>query len=177
MELHIVVAAAENGVIGRDGSVPWHYPEDVAHYRSTVAGHPVIVGRRTFDSMEPLPESLNVVLTSDPDRTADHPDVRYVTGVDEAVAAAAGTGADVGYVIGGQGVYEAFLPHVRRVVLSRIHETVAGDRFFPELGDEWTEVARDEREGFSIVEYVQEDPDPVPAPVSAPEPADGESAG
>lgn len=162
MELHLVVAAAENGVIGRDGGVPWHYPEDVAHYKSTVAGHPIVVGRRTFDSMEPLPESLNIVLTSDPALSADDEHIQYVTTKREAVDVAAATGTDVVYVIGGQGVYESFLPHAHRVILSRIHQRPEGDRYFPTLGDEWTERARDEREGFTIVEYVRSSPAPIP---------------
>lgn len=160
MELHIVVAATENDVIGRDGGVPWHYPEDVAHYKSTVAGHPVIVGRRTFDSMNPLPESHHVVLTSDDTRATDAAYATYVTSTREAVEVAAATGTDVAYVIGGQGVYEAFLPHVHRVVLSRIHDTVEGDRRFPTLGAEWTERSRDDRGAFTIIEYTQRDPAP-----------------
>lgn len=158
VEIHIVVAATENDVIGKDNTVPWHYEEDVRHYKSTVAGHPVIVGRRTFDQMDPLPESRNIILTSDETKTADGNHVVYAHSMEEAVSIGEETGTDVVYVIGGQGVYEAFLPYTNRVVLSRIHDTVDGDRFFPALGEEWAEVSRDEREGFTIFEYVQEHP-------------------
>ena len=157
-EIHLVVAATENDVIGKDNTVPWHYEEDVRHYKSTVAGHPVVVGRRTFERMDPLPESLNIILTSDESRTAERTDVVYAHSLADAVTIGEETGSNVVYVIGGQGVYEAFLPYTNRVILSRIHDTVDGDRFFPVLGEEWREVSRDEREGFTIFEYVQEHP-------------------
>jgi dihydrofolate reductase len=155
------VAVAEHGVIGSDGEVPWDLPAEFAHYQSTVAGHPAVVGRRTFDNMDPLPESLNLVLTSDGDRSSDAENVRYVTGKEEAVRAAADAGAETVYVIGGEGVYEAFLPHVKRIVMSRIHGEYEGDRHFPELGPEWEEVSSEEHEGFTVVELVQSDPDPL----------------
>jgi dihydrofolate reductase len=163
VELRAVVAAAENDVIGSEGRVPWDLPEEFEHYRRTVAGHPVIVGRRTFERMEPLPDSLNLVLTSDPTRRSDRPGVRYVTGLPAAVAAAEETGAELVYVIGGQGVYETALPHVSRVSFSRIRGRYAGDRYFPTLGPEWAEVDREDRGTYTLVEYVQPDPRPVGA--------------
>jgi dihydrofolate reductase len=162
MELRILVAAAENGIIGNDGRVPWDVPSEFEHYQSTVAGHPAIVGRRTFDHMRPLADSLNLVLTSS-DRVSEHPNVQYVTSMAAAVGAAEKTGTDVAYVIGGQGIYEAFLPHVDRVVLSRIHGRYEGDRYFPELGPEWAEVSREDRGEFTLFEYVQPSPRPLPA--------------
>ncbi|GCF12262.1 dihydrofolate reductase [Haloarcula mannanilytica] len=173
-ELVLVVAADENNVIGLDGGVPWHYPEDVRQYKERIAGHPVILGRRTFESMDPLPESYTVVLTSDDSRSAESETAEYVTSPRAAVEAAAraatsegfdGDGVEasdspVTYVIGGEAVYDLFLPFAGRVFLSRIHERNEGDRYFPDLGEEWTELSREPYEGFDVIEYEQASPRP-----------------
>ncbi|KAA9397372.1 dihydrofolate reductase [Haloarcula sp. CBA1130] len=175
-ELVLVVAADENNVIGLDGGVPWHYPEDVRQYKHRIAGHPVILGRRTFDSMDPLTDCYTVVLTSDDSRSAESETVEYATNPRIAVDAAAragateavagdGTGANdsppVTYVIGGEAVYDLFLPFAGRVFLSRIHERNEGDRYFPDLGAEWTELSRESYEGFDVIEYEQASPRPL----------------
>ncbi|WP_336339092.1 dihydrofolate reductase [Haloarcula brevis] len=175
-ELVLVVAADENNVIGLDGGVPWHYPEDVRQYKSRIAGHPVILGRRTFDSMDPLTDCYTVVLTSDDSRSADSETVEYATTPRDAVEAAARAGATeafggddteaddappVTYVIGGEAVYDLFLPFAGRVFLSRIHERNEGDRYFPDLGEEWTELSRESYEGFDVIEYEQASPRPL----------------
>jgi len=174
-ELVLVVAADENNVIGLEGGVPWHYPEDVRQYKERIAGHPVILGRRTFESMDQLSDCYTVVLTSDDSRSADSETVEYVTSPREAVEAAAraaaseefgGDGAEesdsppVTYVIGGEAVYDLFLPFASRVFLSRIHERNEGDRYFPDLGDEWTELSRESYDGFDVIEYEQASPRP-----------------
>jgi dihydrofolate reductase len=175
-ELVLVVAADENNVIGLDGGVPWHYPEDVRQYKDRIAGHPVILGRRTFDSMDPLADCYTVVLTSDGGRSAESETVEYATTPRTAVDAAAragateafggdGTGASdtppVTYVIGGEAVYDLFLPFAGRVFLSRIHERNEGDRYFPDLGEEWTALSRESYEGFDVIEYEQASPRPL----------------
>lgn len=160
MELRMVVAVSENGVIGKDGSVPWNVPEDVEHWKSTVRGHPIIVGRGTFDGMSPLDDCFHVVLTSDASRESDHDRVTYVTTPGEAVDVAA-EHDDLIYVIGGGGVYRAFLPYTHRIVLSRIPGTYEGDVTFPELDDTWTVEDRDERAEFTILTYRNEVPKPV----------------
>ncbi|MGB9932204.1 dihydrofolate reductase [Haloarcula amylolytica] len=175
-ELVLVVAADENNVIGLDGGVPWHYPKDVRQYKDRIAGHPVILGRRTFDSMDPLTDCYTVVLTSDDSRSADSETVEYATTPQIAVEAAAragsteafggdATGASdsppITYVIGGEAVYDLFLPFASRVFLSRIHERNEGDRYFPDLGEEWTELSREAHEGFDVIEYEQASPRPL----------------
>jgi len=160
MELRMVVAVSENGVIGRDGSVPWDVPEDVRHWKSTVRGNPIIVGRRTFEGMSLLDGSSYAVLTSDPDRTSDHDRVTYVNSPGEAVDVTAAHD-DLIYVIGGGGVYRAFLPYTDYIILSRIHGTYEGDVTFPELDARWTVADRDEREDFTVVTYRNENPEPV----------------
>jgi dihydrofolate reductase len=175
-ELVLVVAADENNVIGLDGGVPWHYPKDVRQYKDRIAGHPVILGRRTFDSMDPLTDCYTVVLTSDDSRSADSETVEYATTPQIAVEAAAragsteafggdATGASesppITYVIGGEAVYDLFLPFASRVFLSRIHERNEGDRYFPDLGEEWTELSRESHDGYDVIEYEQASPRPL----------------
>ncbi|WP_327053339.1 dihydrofolate reductase [Halomicrococcus gelatinilyticus] len=167
MDLVLVAAVAANGVIGRDGEMPWHYPEDLAHFKETTTGHPVVMGRTTYESIAaqldgPLPDRANVVLsTSDPDV---HEAVAVVESVDDAVDAAADAadelGVDTAYVVGGASVYEQFLPRADALVLTEIHDSYAGDTCFPEwedgagwTADGWEEVARDDREELSFVRY------------------------
>jgi dihydrofolate reductase len=165
MELVIVAAVAENGVIGVDGGMPWHYPDDLKHFRETTTGHPVVMGRRTFESIadrlgEPLPDRTSVVLTTrDPeelslDSAPERDDVLVVDSVEAAIDAAEATGADVAYVIGGASVYEQFLPRADRLLITEIAETYQGDTYFPEFEEsEWIEVDRDGRAELAFVTY------------------------
>ncbi|MFP4218796.1 MAG: dihydrofolate reductase [Salinarchaeum sp.] len=157
LTVKLIVAVAENGVIGADGEMPWHYPEDLKHFKETTMGHPVIVGRRTFETIEhqldgPLPGRTNIVLSR------QHPDLPtnaiHAGSLSEAFAIAA-EHDDMAFVIGGAAVYEATLPLADAVIVTEIHKTYAGDTYFPEwpLGEEWTEVARDTREELTFYEY------------------------
>jgi dihydrofolate reductase len=159
MEVAIVAAVARNGVIGIDGRMPWDLPEDLRRFKATTDGHPVIMGRRTYESIVerlggPLPDRTNVVMSrGDPDVPAG---VVLADSVEAALEAARATGADVAYVIGGGSVYEQFLPRADRLVLTEVDAAPEGDTRFPDWDrDEWAEVARDEREGFAFVEYVR----------------------
>jgi dihydrofolate reductase len=169
-EIVLIVAVADNGVIGRDGGMPWHFPEDMKHFEETTTGHPVVLGRRTYESIAeqiggPLPNRTNVVLSNgDPDVPES---VRVVSSVAEAVdvaetVAAEGSTAEGTvdssriYVAGGANVYEQFLPLATRQVRTEIHESFAGDTTFPEWDrSAWREVSRDEREAFDFVTYVR----------------------
>ncbi|MFB6227441.1 MAG: dihydrofolate reductase [Halobacteriales archaeon] len=160
MHITLIAAVAANGVIGADGEMPWHYPADLRHFKKTTMGHPVIMGRRTFESVVdridgPLPGRTSVVLTRrgiDPAITDG--DVIVVASVASAVAAAEETGADVAYVVGGASVYEQFLPRGDRLVLTEIDEPYEGDTYFPEFDEAaWTETAREEAGDLSFVTY------------------------
>jgi dihydrofolate reductase len=151
-----IAAVAENGVIGRDGGMPWHYAEDMRHFKATTMGHPVIMGRTTYKSIAgrlngPLPGRTNVVLSrSNPDLPEE---VVLVHSVEEAMETAAELD-DVAFVTGGATVYEQFLPHADEMVLTEIHEEYDGDTHFPEWNPtEWTEVERDDRGEFDFVRY------------------------
>ena len=157
MTVVIVAAVAENGIIGDDGSVPWYLPADLEHFKETTMGHPVIVGRRTFESIVdrlggPLPGRLNVVLSTG---TLDLPEgAVQAEGRTEALDIARETGTDEVYVIGGRGVYEDFLPLADRMIYTEIHDSYEGDTRFPDWDrSEWAVIERDDRDGFSFVTY------------------------
>jgi dihydrofolate reductase len=119
---------ADNGVIGRDGKLPWHLPDDLKYFKVVTFGKPVLMGRRTFDSIgKPLPGRRNLVLTRTP--AAPRSDIEYVQGIAEARALAAG--ATELCVIGGAQVFALSLPLATRIYLTRVHAQVAGDTCFP----------------------------------------------
>jgi len=141
--LTLVVAATDAGVIGRDNAMPWHLPADLARFKSITMGKPIVMGRRTYDSIgRALPGRLNVVVTRD--RGWSAAGVSIAHSLDEAIAAC-GTAPEV-MVIGGAQLYAAALPRATRVQLTRIHAAIEGDTVFPALPPaDWREVAREER--------------------------------
>jgi dihydrofolate reductase len=140
----LIVALAEDRVIGKDGGLPWRIPADLKFFRSVTMGKPVLMGRKTFASIgRPLPGRRNIVLTRDPGfRPAG---VTVVTDIDAALAeatSAAGDGEVM--VIGGAQVYAAALPSARRLYLTEVHASVAGDTYFPVLDpSRWAERSRE----------------------------------
>ena len=163
MRLTLIAAVAENGVIGAEGGMPWHYPADLQRFKETTMGHPVIVGRRTYESIAsrlggPLPGRTNVVLSrqSDlglPEGAVHAPDV-------EAALSAAETALEehqeTVYVAGGAAVYEQLLPEADELQVTEIPERPDGDARFPEFGEEWTEVDRETTGKLAFVTYRRE---------------------
>ena len=140
MKLSIIVAAAANGVIGRDNQLPWHLPADLRHFKQTTMGKPILMGRKTWESIgRPLPGRTNIVITRDSDYSAAGCVV--VNSIDAAMEAAGSQ--DEIMVIGGAELYRQVLPRTDSVYLTRIHEDFEGDTVFPELNtSEWREVER-----------------------------------
>lgn len=141
MQVCAVVAASENGVIGREGGLPWHVSSDLKLFKEITLGKPVIMGRRTWESLprKPLPGRRNIVITRQADFVAEGAEL--VHSVDEALAVCAGE-ADVSIIGGGQ-VYAEAMSRTDRIYLTRIHLEVDGDTFLPELkASEWHEVER-----------------------------------
>ena len=157
MTVVLIAAVAANGVIGRDGSLPWHLPEDLAHFKRTTMGQPVIMGRVAFEDIldhlgEPLPGRTNIVLSrSDP----DVPDsVRVRRSFPAALEAARDAPGDTIYVAGGASVYERALPDADRLVLTELHEAYDGDVRFPEWDRSvWVERSREPYNDFDIAVY------------------------
>lgn len=161
VEVVLVAAVAANGVIGRDGEMPWHLPADLRHFKRTTTGHPVVMGRRTYESIAariggPLPDRYSVVLSS---QSLDLPAGATVArSVEEAMrraeSAAERMDVETVYVVGGATVYEQFLPRADRLVLTELHEAHEGDTAFPAYDDEvWVEVDRERHEAFDFVTY------------------------
>ncbi len=145
MQLTLVVAAAENGVIGRDGDLPWQLPADLAHFKKVTLGKPIVMGRRTWESIgRPLPGRTNIVVTRNPAYSA--PGAVVVSSLDEATDQARDLGASELMVIGGAGLYAAALPLAGRILLTRVHASIAGDTTMPSIdSSEWETLSTERR--------------------------------
>ncbi|MCA9973391.1 MAG: dihydrofolate reductase [Anaerolineales bacterium] len=142
--ISLVVALDRNGVIGVNGRLPWRLPDDMARFRALTLGKPVVMGRKTYESIparfRPLPGRHNIVVTRNPAYAA--PGATVVSSP-EAALAAAGDAPEV-MIGGGAALYAAFLPRADRLYLTRVDAAYAGDTFFPPLDPAaWREVARE----------------------------------
>jgi dihydrofolate reductase len=139
-EVFLVVAVAANGVIGREGALPWHLPADLRHFKALTIGKPMIMGRKTFESLPGLlPGRRHIVLTRDPDWADEGAEV--ARSLEEAIALA---NAPHIAVIGGAEIYRAFLPHADRIEWTEVAAEPAGDTRFPPFDrSEWIETARE----------------------------------
>lgn len=160
--LNLIYARAANGVIGKGNALPWHLPEDLAHFKRATLGAPVLMGRKTWDSLparfRPLPGRRNLVLSRDPGWCAEG--AQRVGDMAEAAAACADA-AEL-WVIGGAEVYRQALPHARRAVVTEIARDFEGDAYAPTLGPEWQTTGREEHRTadglcFAFVTYERKD--------------------
>ncbi|MDR7149254.1 dihydrofolate reductase [Hydrogenophaga palleronii] len=159
--LHLIFARAANGVIGKDNALPWHLPEDMAHFKRTTLGCPVIMGRKTWDSLpprfRPLPGRLNIVVSRNASWQADGA-LRAASLAD--ALALCPPDADA-WVIGGAQIYAAALPLAQTAVVTEIAREFEGDAYAPAFGPAWHEVARESHTGsnglpYAFVTYTQE---------------------
>jgi dihydrofolate reductase len=129
--ISIIVAIAENLAIGKNNDLLWHIPGDMKYFKRVTSGHPVIMGKRTYDSLprRPLPNRRNIVITDLPGETIDGCEMAY--SIEEAVALC--NPGEENFIIGGASVYRQFLPVTDRLYLTRVHKSFEGDVFFPEL--------------------------------------------
>lgn len=136
-ELAIVVATDEQRVIGRDGDLPWRLPADLRHFKELTMGHPIIMGRKTFESIgKPLPGRHNIVLSRRKDFDAGAATV--VSSIEEACQCVEQSGARRAFVIGGESLFRRLLPEVERLYLTVVRGSYGGDTFFPAFdGDQW----------------------------------------
>ena len=143
-EVIFVVARADNGVIARDGQVPWRIREDLQRFVAHTMGTPMIMGRKTFDSFpQPLKGRRHIVLTRSRKWSAEGAEA--VHSVEEALEAAGDGDGDI-TVIGGADVFEQFMPWATRIELTEVHEDTEGEVTMPYPGPEWVEIAREKRE-------------------------------
>jgi dihydrofolate reductase len=157
----IVAAVARNGVIGRDGAVPWRLPEDMRRFRATTTGHAVVMGRKTWDSLpdrfRPLPGRRNLVLTRDPEWAGEG--AESAGSLEEALSLV--RDAQEVFVIGGAEIYESALPHADELQLTEVDADYEGDTFFPAWDPaEFAEAGRERHVSetglpFTFVRYVR----------------------
>lgn len=135
IKISLVVAVAENNVIGKDNKLLWHLPNDLKFFKNTTWGMPVIMGRKTFDSMgKPLVGRRNIVITRQSGWKQE--DVSVVGSLEEAIDAVRKTDALEGYIIGGGQVYEQSISLADKIYLTRVHTAIEGDTFFPSIDTE-----------------------------------------
>ncbi|MFI8617971.1 dihydrofolate reductase [Acidovorax sp. NPDC077693] len=160
MPLHLIYARAANGVIGKDNALPWHLPEDMAHFKQLTQGCPVVMGRKTWDSLpprfRPLPGRTNIVVTRQGDWQAEG---AHRAGSLQEALAQCDTNQTV-WVIGGAQVYAEALPLADRLEVTEIDRDFEGDAYAPALGDTWVASERSEHVStnglpFSFVSYVR----------------------
>ena len=147
MIISLIAAMGEGRVIGIENRLPWRLPADMKHFRALTMGKPVLMGRKTFDSIgKPLPGRSNIVVSQDPDF---HPEGITVTrSIAEALLA--GEEAEEIMVIGGASFYTQLLPRAQRLYITEIHHDFAGDALFPAWNpDEWREIAREDHRADS----------------------------
>ena len=140
-KIYLVVAVASNGVIGRNGQLPWHLPEDLKHFKRLTLGHPVIMGRRTWESLKgPLPGRDNIVVTSQAGYNA--PGAAVANSLQGALALC--VGEPLAFVIGGSRLFAESLPIAAGIVVTEIHRDYEGDTWFPEYDrSRWRETQRE----------------------------------
>ncbi len=152
-KLGLIFARARNGVIGRDGGLPWHLPEDLAHFKQLTIGSPVIMGRKTWDSLpprfRPLPGRVNIVVTRQPGWQAAG--AQRAGSLVEAIALCAGHPR--AWVIGGAQVYGQALHLAHRAEVTEIEADIEGDALAPQFGSTWQELSRERHRSAAGLDY------------------------
>ncbi len=152
MTITLIAAVARNGIIGKDGAMPWHVPGEQKGFKAATMGHPMVMGRRTFETTGALPGRRSIVLTRDPAWTADGAET--ARSVDEALLR---VGDEDFFVTGGAQIYRLFLPYADRLLLSEIPMEADGDTRFPDwpltASDTWHETARVPHDGWQVVTW------------------------
>lgn len=153
MQIELIVAMSENGVIGVNNQLPWHLPDDLKYFKKTTLGKAVLMGRKTYESIgKPLPGRTNLILSQDPAYQA--PGCRVVNSIEESLDMAKAVDALV--IIGGATVYRAFLAYAEIMHVTLVHTQIEGDTFFPAFDrEQWqlktsTLHAKDEAHGFAF---------------------------
>lgn len=148
MNVVLIAAIADNGTIGDAGKIPWHISDDLKRFKRLTLGHPIIMGRKTYESLgKPLPGRRNIVLTRGP----AIPGIESFPNLEAAIDAC---GDETIFIIGGAEIYRQALPVAATLHLTHVHRPVPGDTKFPDYDrTQWQEVAREDHDGYSFVEY------------------------
>ncbi len=160
MRISIIVAASENNTIGRDGDIPWRLSDDLKYFRDKTEGHPVIMGRKTYESLPngPLKNRRNIIVTRESNYNA--PGCEVASSLDEAIMYGhKDNPKEEIFIIGGEEIYRQVLPQCNYIYLTRVHAWINGDKEFPVLStDTWEEVEKtdhpaDEKHKFAFTFY------------------------
>jgi len=158
--INIIVAMGKQNQIGLNGSMPWHLSDDLKNFKKITSGHPVIMGRKTFESIgKALPGRLNFVITSNPKKVA-HYNICPVKDLEQAINKAALTGKDI-FIIGGGSIYKQSMDLADRLIITHVNYTGSADTFFPEINwDDWQKVSKEKFEkndknnyDFKVITY------------------------
>ncbi len=155
MEIVIIAAVSKNNVIGHSGKIPWHIKEELFHFKKTTTGFPVLMGRKTFESLKkPLENRLNIVLSRNPGFSFSHPNVVICNSVSSALELCVRKNEWKVFVIGGEEIFRQTIGIARRMIISEVDTTIDGDSFFPEIDkSNWEIETVEERIGFRIINY------------------------
>ncbi len=144
MKVSIIAAVAENGVIGKDNDLVWHLPDDFKFFVSKTKGHPVIMGRKTFESLgKPLKNRPNLMVSSNPDYSPDG--VSVFQSLKDALEEAAELDKEEVFIIGGANVYKQAFEFSTHMYITKVHSSYEGDTYFPDFGEEWELIEEDPR--------------------------------
>ncbi len=146
MKISAIAARASNGVIGKDGGLPWHLPDDLKFFKRTTSGHHIIMGRKSFDALgKPLKNRTNIVLTQDKDYRTD--DIVIAHSLERAIDYARNRNEDECFIAGGAEVYRQALPILDRMYLTEIHARIDGDTYYPDFQEEhWEQTQSEDHE-------------------------------
>ncbi len=137
---------AQNKCIGKDNKMPWHISDDLKHFKALTTGHPVIMGRKTFDSIlgylkKPLPQRRNIVISRSGFKNEHN--ISIFTNISDAINHGKSVASDEIFIIGGAEIYTQSIQYADKLYITKVHKNVEGDAFFPEFNeDEWTEIER-----------------------------------
>lgn len=162
MKIILIAAEAANKIIGNDGKMPWHIPEDLQLFKHETKGHPVIMGRKTWESIgsKPLPERTNVVISKSMDTNWNRPySTHLVQSLRAAIKGLIASGYEEAFVIGGESLYRAALPWASKIYLTKLYKSYEGDTSFPDINPlDWVEYDKMEcftaSQPFSFHRYV-----------------------
>ncbi len=149
-----IAAMSDKRVIGQDNRLPWHLPADLRHFKALTTGHPIIMGRKTYDSIgRPLPNRVNIIITRNTSFQVPAGCIQ-ANSPEEALAKAEAIPCTEIFVIGGANIYQQTLPLVSRLYLTMVHHEVHGDAYFPKIDkSEWREVSCEEHQADGENEY------------------------
>jgi dihydrofolate reductase len=158
LKIIVISAVAQNGVIGRsNGDMPWHIKEEFQHFKKTTLGFPVIMGRKTFETLgKPLKGRLNIIITRDKERTFEFDDVKKFYSLNEAIDYCRTLNPEKTFIIGGGEIYMQGIDIADEMIISFLDFEADGDVYFPEIDEEiWKTESKEKRSWIEIVHYLR----------------------